>query len=192
MDGLPLRVGLFGEDSREGIGEFVADAARLGWNRFVDAAFVEEESRTGLGVFGVVRSRVGILVVSMWSAVSCVALDADEDVGFCLSSMVVAVLTVTKMDAVVEGANSNHAATSQKGRWTPGSLALLGASNVLGAGRTSVCVFSVGTRRGTMDPSKRDGRDLACAKKQRKTAKGVGAGGGVWVRLEGEDLGAAS
>jgi hypothetical protein len=80
-----LSVGLTGEESREGLGEFAADDARLVGNFFVDV----DESRTGLDVVEGACSLAATTVVSLGSAVSCVA-PVMEVKG--LSSMVVAVL----------------------------------------------------------------------------------------------------
>jgi hypothetical protein len=77
-------VGLTGDESREGLGEFAADDARLVGNFFVDV----DESRTGLDVVEGAWSLAVTAVVSLGSAVSCVA-PVMEVKG--LSSMVVAV-----------------------------------------------------------------------------------------------------
>ncbi len=120
-DGRALKLGLLGDDSREGIGEFLADVARLGWNLFVDTEDVEE-SRPGREVFRFARSRDAALIVS---AVSCAVLDADGVGCRCLSSMVVAVLAPQEghEGTDVNGVKSNRAATSRMG-WTPQSLVM--------------------------------------------------------------------
>jgi hypothetical protein len=81
-----LSVGLTGEESREGLGELVADDARLVGNFFVDV----DESRSGLDVVEGACSLAVTAVVSLGSAVSCVA-PVMEVKG--LSSMVVAVFS---------------------------------------------------------------------------------------------------
>lgn len=71
---LPVRAavvfppGLTGDDSREGIGEFVADVARVGRRRFVFRDDVDE-SRTSLGVTETDGSLGGSEAVSVGSAV---------------------------------------------------------------------------------------------------------------------------
>jgi len=55
-------VGRLGEDSREGIGEFVADGGFLGSSFFVVGIEDVEVSRAGLAVLGVVCSLAGTVV----------------------------------------------------------------------------------------------------------------------------------
>jgi hypothetical protein len=81
-----LSVGLTGDESREGLGEFAAGDARLVGNFFVEV----DESRTGLDVVEGACSLAATAVVSLGSAVSCVA-PVMEVKG--LSSMVVAVFS---------------------------------------------------------------------------------------------------
>jgi hypothetical protein len=70
-----LRDGLFGDDSREGFGEFAAEGVRFGSNFFVGGTEDVEVSRAGLDVFAAVCSLPGAAVISVGSVVSCVVPD---------------------------------------------------------------------------------------------------------------------
>lgn len=87
-----LREGLFGDDSREGFGEFAAEGVRFGSNFFVGGTEDVEVSRAGLDVFAAVSSLPGAAVISVGSAVSCVAPDMvvkglSSMMGGCLFSL---------------------------------------------------------------------------------------------------------
>jgi hypothetical protein len=113
-----LRDGLLGDDSREGLGEFAADGVRFGSNFFVGGFEDVEVSRAGLDAFAAVCSLPGAAVISVGSAVSCVAPDMGVKG---LSSMMRGGL----FSLPVEGEeNSNRAATARIGfspdlAWVP-------------------------------------------------------------------------
>ena len=81
---MDLSEGRAGDDSREGMGEFVAEAVRLGWRRLGAEMEEDEASRRGLGV--VVDVDVDVTAGAGWSSpapigptVSRVALGAAAE-----------------------------------------------------------------------------------------------------------------
>jgi hypothetical protein len=71
---LDFNPGLTGDDSREGIGEFVAEVALFCWGFFVVAM---DESRTGLDAEEVWSVLLEVKVVSIGSTICCVAADME-------------------------------------------------------------------------------------------------------------------